>query len=70
MGKFRKYSSTTIADGESDFQEQDVSLRNLMKAVKAEGKLNAKLNQDISDLRQEVHSASVSVTSQVKKVEN
>ena len=39
-----------------------------MKAVKAQGELNVKLSQDISNLRQEVHGASVSVASQVKKL--
>ena len=57
-----------MADRDSDSQEQDVSLKDVMKAVRAQGELNAKLNHDISNLRQEVHGASVSVASQVKKL--
>jgi hypothetical protein len=56
-----------MIDGDSDSQEQGVSLKDVMKAVKAHGELNVKLSQDISNLRQEVHGASVSVASQVKK---
>lgn len=57
-----------MADRDSDSQEQDVFLKDAMKAVRAQGELNAKLNHDISNLRQEVHGASVSVASQVKKL--
>ena len=57
-----------MADRDSDSQEQDVSLKDVMKAVRAQGELNAKLNHDISNLRQEVHGASVSVASKVKKL--
>ena len=57
-----------MADRDSDSQEQNVSLKDAMKAVRAQGELNAKLNHDISNLRQEVHGASVSVASQVKKL--
>ena len=39
-----------------------------MKDIKAQGELNAKLSQDISNLRQKVHGASASVSSQVKKL--
>ena len=39
-----------------------------MKDIKAQGELNAKISQDISNLRQEVHGASASVASQVKKL--
>jgi hypothetical protein len=55
-----------MTDGDSNSQEQGVSLKDVMKAVKAQGELNVKLSQDISNLRQEVHGASVSVASQVK----
>ena len=57
-----------MADRDSDSQEQDVSLKDVMKAVRAQGELNAKLSHDISNLRQEVHGASLSVASQVKKL--
>jgi hypothetical protein len=59
-----------MTDGDSNSQEQGVSLKDVMKAVKAQGELNVKLSQDISNLRQEIHGASVSAASQVKKVEN
>jgi hypothetical protein len=39
-----------------------------MNAFKAQGELHAKLSQDISNLRQNVHGASASVASQVKKM--
>ena len=41
-----------MIDGDSDSQEQGVSLKDVMKAVKAHGELNVKLSQDISNLRQ------------------
>ena len=67
---FAKYFSLAISmdDHDSESREQDVSLKDVMKAVKAQGDLNAKLSQDIANLRQEVHGASVSVASQVKKL--
>jgi len=57
-----------MADRDSDSQEQEVSQKDAMKDIKAQGELNVKLSQDISNLRQEVHGASVSVASQVKKL--
>ena len=57
-----------LADRDSDSQEQDVSLIHVLKADKAQGEWNAKLSQDISNLRQQVHVAFASVASQVKKL--
>ena len=57
-----------MADRDSDSQEQDVSLINVLKADKAQGEWNAKLSQDISNLRQQVHVAFASVASQVQKL--
>jgi len=42
-----------MADRDSDSQEHDVSLKDDMKAVKAQGELNAKLSQGMSNLRQD-----------------
>ncbi|CAG2207369.1 unnamed protein product [Mytilus edulis] len=47
--------------------EQEVSLRDVMKAVKTQGEFNEKLRKDISELRHEVHGSTVAVASQVKK---
>ena len=55
-----------MADRDSDSQEQDVSLKDAMKALKAQGELNAQLNQDISNIRKEVHGASASVLLKLK----
>ena len=50
-----------------DFSEdQNCSLKDILIAVKSQGDDNAKLRQDISNLRQEMHGASLSVSSQVK----
>jgi hypothetical protein len=57
-----------MADRDSNSQEQDVSLINVLKADKAQGEWNAKLSQDISNLWQQVHVAFASVASQVKKL--
>ena len=57
-----------MTDGDSNSQEQGVSLKDVMKAVKAQGELNVKLSQDISNLRQQVNVAFASVASQVKKL--
>jgi hypothetical protein len=57
-----------MTDRDSDSQEQDVSQKDAMKNIKAQGELNAKLSPDISSLRQEVHGASASAASQVKKL--
>ena len=57
-----------MTDRDSDSQEQDVSQKDAMKNIKAQGELNAKLSQDIFNLRQEVHGASASAASQVKKL--
>jgi hypothetical protein len=43
-----------MADRDSDSQEPDVSLKDVLKADEAQGEWNAKLSQDISNLRQEV----------------
>ena len=56
----------TMADRGSDSHEQDVSLKDVMKALKAQGELNAQLNQDISNIRKEVHGASASVLLKLK----
>lgn len=45
----------TMADRDSHSQEQDVSFKDVMKAVRAQGELSAKLSHDISPLRLEVH---------------
>ena len=58
----------TLTDRDSDSQEQDVSQKDAMKDIKGQDELNAKLSPDISNLRQEVHGASASVSSQVKKL--
>ena len=57
-----------MTDRDSDSQEQDVSQKDAMKNIKAQGELNAKLSPDIFNLRQEVHGASASAASQVKKL--
>ena len=41
-----------------------------MKDIKGQDEWNAKLSQDISNLRQEVHGASASAAFQVKKLKN
>ncbi|CAG2254074.1 unnamed protein product [Mytilus edulis] len=48
--------------------EQEVSLRDVMKAVKTQGEFNEKLRKDISELKHEVHGSTVAVASQVKKL--
>ncbi|CAG2197541.1 unnamed protein product [Mytilus edulis] len=53
---------------ELDVHDREVSLSDVMQAVKTQGEFNASLRKDISDLRQEVHGATVSVASQVKKL--
>ena len=53
---------------EMETPEQEVSLRDVMKAVKTQGDFNEKLRKDISDLRHEVHGSTVAVASQVKKL--
>lgn len=53
---------------EMETPEQEVSLRDVMKAVKTQGEFNEKLRKDISDLRHEVHGSTVAVASQVKKL--
>jgi hypothetical protein len=49
-------------------EDQDCSLNDILMAVKSQGDGNTKLRQEISNLRQEVHRASLSVSSQVKKL--
>ncbi|CAG2242110.1 unnamed protein product [Mytilus edulis] len=53
---------------ERETPEQEVSLRDVMKAVKTQGEFNEKLRKDISELRHEVHGSTVAVASQVKKL--
>jgi hypothetical protein len=62
---FRKLSSLNMDDSS---QDQDCSLKDIRIAVKSQGDDNTKLRQEISNLRQEVHGASLSVSSQVKKL--
>jgi hypothetical protein len=49
-------------------QDQDCSLKDILMAVKSQGDDNTKLRQEISNLRQEMHVVSLSVSSQVKKL--
>ena len=56
-----------MADRDSNSQEQDVSLIDAMKAVRAQGELNANISCDISNLRQEVHGAVASQANKLKK---
>ncbi|CAC5361374.1 unnamed protein product [Mytilus coruscus] len=53
---------------EREIPEQEVSLRDVMKAVKTQGEFNEKLRKDISELKHEVHGSTVAVASQVKKL--
>ncbi|CAG2242226.1 unnamed protein product [Mytilus edulis] len=53
---------------EMETPEQEVSLRDVMKAVKTQGEFNEKLRKDISELKHEVHGSTVAVASQVKKL--
>lgn len=53
---------------EMETPEQEVSLRDVMKAVKTQGDFNEKLRKDISELKHEVHGSTVAVASQVKKL--
>lgn len=46
----------------------DVSLHDILKAVKAQGEVNSKLRQELSDLKHEFHGSSLAVASQVKKL--
>jgi hypothetical protein len=56
-----------MADRDSDSQEQDVSLKDVMKAVRAQGELHANISYDIYNLRQEVHGAVASQDRKLKK---
>ena len=49
-------------------EDQDCSLKDILMAVKSQGDDNTKLRQEISNLRQEMHGGSLSVSSQVKKL--
>ena len=49
-------------------EDQDCSLKDILMAVKNQGDDNTKLRQEISNLRQEMHGVSLSVSSQVKKL--
>ena len=49
-------------------QVQDCSLKDILMDVKIQGDDNTKLRQELSNLRQEVHGASLSVSSQVTKL--
>ena len=55
-------------NAELNVHDREVSLGDVMQAVKTQREFNASLRKDISDLRQEVHGATVSVASQVKKL--
>ena len=46
-------------------EDQDCSLKDIPMTVKSQGDDNTKLRQEISNLRQEVHGASLSASSQV-----
>jgi len=61
----RKLSSLNMDDSS---QDQYISLHDILMAVKTKADDNTKLRQEISNLRQEVHGASLSVSSQVKKL--
>jgi hypothetical protein len=54
-------------DLDNSFQEPDVSLNDILKAVKEQGDINSRLRQDLSQLRQEVQGSTLSVATQVKK---
>ena len=49
-------------------EDQDCSLKDILMTVKSQGDDNTKLKQEISNLRQEMHVVSLSVSSQVKKL--
>ena len=46
----------------------EVSLKDVLKAVKAQGDINSKLRQDLAELKNEVQGSNISVASQVKKL--
>ena len=54
-------------DLDNSSQEHDVSLNDILKAVKEQGDINSRLRQDLSQLRQEVQGSTLSVATQVKK---
>jgi hypothetical protein len=54
-------------DLDNSFQEPDVSLNDILKAVKEQGDINSRLRQDLSQLRQEVQGSTLSVATQVQK---
>jgi hypothetical protein len=54
-------------DLDNSSQEPDVSLNDILKAVKEQGDINSRLRQDLSQLRQEVQGSTLSVATQVKK---
>jgi cell division septum initiation protein DivIVA len=56
-------------DLDNSSQEPDVSLNDILKAVKEQGDINSRLRQDLSQLRQEVQGSTLSVATQVKKFE-
>ena len=49
-------------------EDQDCSIKDILMAVKSQGDDNTKLRQEISNLRQEMHGVSLSVSSQVKNL--
>jgi hypothetical protein len=49
-------------------QDQEISLQDIRMAVKIQGDNNTKVRQEISNLRQTFHGASLSVSSQVKQL--
>jgi hypothetical protein len=62
---FLKLSSLNMDDSS---ENQDYSLYDILIAVKSQGDDNTKLRQEISNLRQEMHGGSLSVSSQAKKL--
>jgi len=61
----RKLSSLNMDDSS---QDQYISLQDIFMTVYSQEDDNTRLRQDISNLRQEVHGACLSVSSQVKKL--
>lgn len=51
-----------------DSSADEISLRDVLKAVKEQGDVNSQLRKEVADLRKEVHGSSVAVASQVKKL--
>ena len=54
-------------DLDNSSQEPDVSLNDILEAVKEQGDIVSRLRQDLSQLRREVQWSTLSVATQVKK---